>query len=96
MTIDTGPVICPVCGQEGWISFIRVQHGSGKNRIWHYINEEGLCYAVAISRPDLYVVALVKALDTLKRVDPKRANELVESIEKVIEAYKRRESPFTP
>jgi hypothetical protein len=96
VTIEVGSIVCPVCGQEGFISFIRVQHGSGKSKVWHYINEVDLCYAMAIGHPDLYTEALVKALSTLKRVDPERANKLVENIARIIEAYKKGEQPFTP
>ncbi len=96
VTIEIGSIVCPACGQEGYITFIRVQHGSGKSRVWHYINEVDLCYAMAISHPDLYAEALVKALSTLKKVDPERANKLVENIARIIEAYKKEEPPFTP
>ncbi len=96
VTIGAGTIVCPACGQEGYITFIRVQHGSGKSRVWHYIDETGLCYALALSRPDLFIVALVKALDTLKRTDPKRADDLAEGIAKIVEAYRKREPPFTP
>jgi hypothetical protein len=66
VTIKVGSIICPVCGQEGFVSFTRVTHGSGAKRTWHYISEDELCYALTLSRPDLLIAAITKALNALK------------------------------
>jgi len=89
VTIDVGPIICPVCGQEGYITFIRVSHGSGANRVWHYIYEDDLCYAMALSHPNLLVEAVAKALNTLRNIDPEKAKALVDALYKIIEEYKK-------
>jgi hypothetical protein len=88
VTIDVGPIICPVCGQEGYITFIRVQHGPGRKN-WHYISEVDLCYAMALSHPDLLVEAIAKALNTLRNIDPEKAKALADALYKIIEAYKK-------
>jgi len=90
LTIKIGTIPCPVCGSEGYITFIRVQHGSGKDRVYHYITEDEVYQALALKDPGLLVEAITRSLQVLRETNPENAKQLVKQLRKVIEEFEKR------